>query len=182
MEEKARLRKEKKEKEKALKEKSKEKTDADGDAQIKEEDDNDDENSSALDPDDEISAAKVFNEKILKKAGLGDAPGDVIAHFSNMPLLVPRGKYSLDLYGNYVKFHGRTHNYKIMYENIVQLFQLPRVERDQMAILFQLSKHLTQGQTMHHFILMQIDTGLRNRYKINISPEELASKYDNNLE
>jgi structure-specific recognition protein 1 len=58
----------------------------------------------------------------LKKAGLGDAPGDVIAHFPNMPLLVPRGKYSLDLYGNYVKFHGRTHNYKIMYDNIVQLF------------------------------------------------------------
>jgi structure-specific recognition protein 1 len=26
---------------------------------------------------------------------------------------------------------------------------------------------------MHHFILMQIETGLRHRIKINISPEEL---------
>lgn len=104
-----------------LKQKSKANTDADGDAEIKDVEEEDD-NSSAQDPDDEITPAKVFNEQILQKAGLGDAPGDVIASFPNIPLLVPRGKYSLDLYGNYVKFHGRTHNYKIMYENIVQLF------------------------------------------------------------
>lgn len=106
------------------------------------------------DSEDEISPAKVFNEKIIQKAGLGQTAGDVIATFADIPLMVPRGKYSLDMFNSYVKFHGRTHNYKIMYENIVQIFQLPRIDSDHMVILFQLSKHFTQGQTMHHFILM----------------------------
>ena len=174
LEEKNRIKQEKKEEEKALKKKNGE----GGEDGAEEESDG----SSAEDTGDELTPAKVFNEKILKKAGLGDAPGDVIAHFPDMPLLVPRGKYSLDLYGNYVKFHGRTHNYKIMYENIVQLFELPRVDRDQMAILFQLSKHLTQGQTMHHFILLQVDTNRRDRIKVNLTPEELDQKYGNNIE
>lgn len=172
VEEKNKIKQEKKEAEDALKEKNGEGAG---------EDDGQDSEDSAADTEDELTAAKVFNEKILEKAGLGDSAGDVLAHFPDMPLLVPRGKYSLDLYGNYVKFHGRTHNYKIMYENIVQLFELPRVDRDQVAILFQLSKHLTQGQTMHHFILMQVDTN-RRRLKINLTPEELEQKYGNNLE
>lgn len=121
MEEKNRIKQEKKQAEKALKEKN-------GEGGEERAEDSDD--GSAQDTGDELTPAKVFNEKILKKAGLGDSPGDVIAHFPDMPLQVPRGKYSLDLYGNYVRFHGRTHNYKIMYENIVQLFELPRVDRD----------------------------------------------------
>ena len=51
-----------------------------------------------------------------------------------------------------------------------------------MAILFQLSKHLTQGQTMHHFILLQVDTNRRDRIKVNLTPEELEQKYGNNIE
>jgi len=43
----------------------------------------------------EITAAKLFNDQIIKKAGLGDQAGDMIAHFHDLPLMVPRGKYSL---------------------------------------------------------------------------------------
>ena len=64
----------------------------------------------------------VFNDQILKYAGLGDTMGELITSFSDIPLMVPRGKYSMDLYQNYVRFHGRTHDYKIMYKDISQLF------------------------------------------------------------
>jgi structure-specific recognition protein 1 len=64
----------------------------------------------------------AFNDMIIKHAGLGDALGEIIATFSDIPLMVPRGKYSMDMYQNYVRFHGRTHDYKIMYKDIVQLF------------------------------------------------------------
>jgi hypothetical protein len=46
-----------------------------------------------------------------------------------------------------------------MYKDIVQLFQLPKVDRDQTVILFQLSKPLNFGKTMHHFLLVQLDNG-----------------------
>lgn len=177
IEEKNKVKQEKKKQEKELKQKNDDGTIVEEPEQASDSDD-----SSAQDTGDELTPAKVFNEKILRKAGLGDSPGDVIAHFPDMPLLVPRGKYSLDLYAHYVKLHGRTHNYKIAYENIVQLFELPRPDRDQMAILFQLSKHLTQGQTMHHFILLQVDRTRQDRIKVNLTPEELEQKYGNNIE
>jgi structure-specific recognition protein 1 len=72
----------------------------------------------------------VFNDQILKFAGLGDSAGEIIASFHDLPLMVPRGKYTLDLLKSFAKFHGRTHDYKIMYKDIVKVFQLPRVDRD----------------------------------------------------
>ena len=68
--------------------------------------------------------------------------------------MVPRGKYTMDLYGSYVRFHGRSQQFKLMYKDIDQLIRLPRIERDQTMIMFALSKHLTFGQTMHHFLLI----------------------------
>ena len=70
----------------------------------------------------EITPAKVFNDKILKMAGLGDSAGDLVASFHDLPLQVPRGKYTLDMFTTYAKFHGRTHDYKIMYKDIQKVF------------------------------------------------------------
>jgi structure-specific recognition protein 1 len=66
--------------------------------------------------------------------------------------MVPRGKYTVEMYSNYAKFHGKTHDYKIMYKDIAKMFQLPRVDRNDMVLLFQLSKPLNMGLTMHQFI------------------------------
>ena len=63
--------------------------------------------------------------------------------------MVPRGKYTLEMYSNYAKFHGKTHDYKIMYKDIAKMFQLPRVDRNDMVLMFQLSKPLNMGLTMH---------------------------------
>ena len=71
---------------------------------------------------DEITPAKIFNDQILKFANLGDSAGEIIASFHDLPLMVPRGKYTLNMFSNYAKFHGRTHDYKIMYKDIVKMF------------------------------------------------------------
>lgn len=67
----------------------------------------------------EITPAKIFNQEILKFAGLGESGGDIIASFHDLPLIVPRGKYTLDMFSTFAKYHGRTHDYKIMYKDIV---------------------------------------------------------------
>ena len=84
---------------------------------------------------DETTPAKVFNDLIIKHANIGDTAGDIIASFHDLPLQVPRGKYTLDMFSNYARFHGRTHDYKIMYKDIVKVFQLPRIDRDQIVFL-----------------------------------------------
>jgi len=74
------------------------------------------------DSDEDITPAKLFNDKILKHASLGDGAGDVIASFQDMHLTVPRGKYTLNMYDHFAKFHGKTHDYKILYKDISRMF------------------------------------------------------------
>lgn len=134
------------------------------------------------DADEEITPAKVLNDQILKHAGLIDSAGDIIASFHGLPLQVPRGKYTLDMCETFAKFHGRTHDYKIMYKDILKVFQLPRIDRDQIVILIQLSKPLNQGQTMHHFIMIQLDQQGDEKIKINMSAEEMQKKYGGSVD
>jgi structure-specific recognition protein 1 len=70
------------------KEKPKKKSDGE---EVDEEDEEEDEEP-------EITPAKVLNDKIVKAAGLGEFAGDVIASLPDLPMLIPRGKYTLDLY------------------------------------------------------------------------------------
>jgi hypothetical protein len=37
-------------------------------------------------------------------------------------MIVPRGKYSMEMYEEYAKFHGKTNDYKIMYKDIKKVF------------------------------------------------------------
>ena len=66
----------------------------------------------------EMTPAKVLNDKIVKAAGLGEFAGDVIASLPDLPMIIPRGKYSLDFYSTFLKLHGRTHDYKILYKDV----------------------------------------------------------------
>mmetsp|Transcript_35722 Transcript_35722/g.54667 ORF Transcript_35722/g.54667 Transcript_35722/m.54667 type:complete len:177 (+) Transcript_35722:15-545(+) len=78
----------------------------------------------------EVTAAKILSDKIIKHAGLGEQAGEMICQFQDLPLIVPRGKYTFHLYKNYCKIHGSTHAYKIMYKDILKMFLLQKVDRD----------------------------------------------------
>jgi hypothetical protein len=46
------------------------------------------------------------------------------------------------MYDTYAKLHGKTHNYKILYKDIMKVFQLPRNDINKVDILIQLKKPL----------------------------------------
>jgi hypothetical protein len=46
----------------------------------------------------EVTPAKLFNDQILRRAGLGESAGEFIAQFEDLPLMVPRGKYTLQMF------------------------------------------------------------------------------------
>jgi len=76
---------------------------------------------------------------------IGEFAGEVIAQLSELNLLIPRGKYSLDLYTTFLKLHGRTHDYKIMYKDINKGFLLPKPDGVYMAYVIHLKSPLRQG-------------------------------------
>jgi structure-specific recognition protein 1 len=104
------------EEEEKKKEKAKKKVGEKGEKEEGEEDSEVEDDEEDEEP--EITPAKVLNDKIVKAAGLGEFAGDVIAALPDLPMLIPRGKYSLDLYSTFAKLHGRTHDYKILYKDI----------------------------------------------------------------
>jgi structure-specific recognition protein 1 len=86
----------------------------------------------------ELTAAKILNEKIIKAAGLGEFAGEMIATLPDLPMVIPRGKYSFDMYADFVKLHGKTNDYKIMYKDIHKCFLLPKPDDQQIAYVLAL--------------------------------------------
>ena len=74
----------------------------------------------------EITPAQVLNDKIVKAAGLGEFAGEIIAQLPDVPMLVPRGKYSIQFYSTFAKIHGRTNDFKVMFKDISKGFLLPK--------------------------------------------------------
>jgi len=70
--------------------------------------------------------ADILNELILSKANLTQKASDIIVKFSDLPFIVPRGKYNCDLYLNSLRMHGPTFNHIIQYKNISKAFLLSK--------------------------------------------------------
>lgn len=123
-----------------------------------------------------------MNDKIVKAAGLGEFAGDVIASLTDLPLIIPRGKYTLDLYSNFAKLHGRTHDYKILYKDIIKGFLLPKPDGIHMAFVLHLKSPLRLGQTIHHFIALQFEREKEEKIKINLSADQIKASYGDRLQ
>ena len=54
----------------------------------------------------------------------------MIATLADIPFQVPRAKYTMDFYVSYVRFHGKSNDFKMMYKDISEVIKLPRNERD----------------------------------------------------
>ena len=50
-------------------------------------------------------------------------------------MAVPRGKYSIDMFQNFMRLHGKTHNYKVMYKNVSKAFLLPSPDQVHVALV-----------------------------------------------
>jgi len=78
-------------------------------------------NSSML-----ISSASIFHTKVTDKANVVSNLGGGIVKFTNMQILIPRGRYDVEMFPSFMKLHGKTYDYKILYSSISRLFLLPR--------------------------------------------------------
>lgn len=104
-----------------------------------------------------------------------------MAKFDDMQLLVPRGKYSFNMYSNYLKIHGKTHDYKILYKDINRAFLLPRPDGVHMNYIVSLKSPLRQGQTQHQYLVLQFKSDREEKIKLNMSAEEIKTKYGEEL-
>lgn len=128
-----------------------------------------------------MTAAKLFDAKIHKRANIGEFAGAVLASLPDLPLVVPRGVYSLDFYASFAKLHGKTHDYKLQFTDIAKVFLLPKPDGAHMAYLLQLATPLRTGSQLQHFLVLNLQLEREVRVKIKLSPEEMAARYGGGL-
>lgn len=79
-----------------------------------------------------------LNQLIIAKANIQNVSGDSIVSINDVPLQVPRGKYTVDIYEQFIKFHGSTFNYKIESKHIEKAFLLPKPDDVHMVFVLSL--------------------------------------------
>lgn len=130
----------------------------------------------------EMTAAKLLDLKINQKTNLSQTSGAVVASLPDLPMLIPRGNYSLDFYSNFCKLHGKTYDYKIMFKDINRIFMLQKPDGQNIVYLLQLDQPLRQGLTIHNFIAMSFNVERQAKVRLNLKEDEIKAKYGDGLQ
>jgi len=110
------------------------------------------------------SAAQMLQKKVMKSAGLASVTGDLIAEFDEKSsmFLAPRGRYAIEMYGNYMRLAGKTNEFKVSYSSIARFSYLPKpnplkAEVDRFCIVISLDDPVKSGQQRHAHLVLQVD-------------------------
>ena len=68
----------------------------------------------------------------------------------------PRGKYAVEMYKTYMRMHGKTYDYKIMYKDFEKFFLLQKPDRHHCAFVMSLAVPIRQGQQRYQHLVMQM--------------------------
>ncbi|CDJ60363.1 structure specific recognition protein I, putative [Eimeria maxima] len=122
------------------------------------------------------SHLQSLKEKLVKKSGVAETKMESIALLNDVPLLVPRGRYEIDIGRRALKFHGKSYDYTILYTNINRMFLVPRPNSPHVNFILSLDNAMRQGQTSYPFVVMQFDSENVTSVEVNLEEAELKEK------
>lgn len=128
----------------------------------------------------EENAKKIY-EKVKARADTSAFAGESLCSFSHMGVTVPRGRYDVDMYANYIKLRGKAVDFKILYTSITRLFLLPKPDNIIVSFVMSLDPPIRQGNTMYPHLVFQFDTEEKARVDLPLSAQELQEKYKGKL-
>ena len=112
---------------------------------------------------------------IKEKANLDKHIGELICTLENLPLVVPRGKYTVDLYQNKMRLDGTTFNYIIDYKNIKKAFLLPMNDDLHHSLVLGFDQPLRQGTTSYHYIIFNFKALEEYEVELKLTEEQLKT-------
>eukprot|EP00054_Salpingoeca_dolichothecata_P037358 m.10670 g.10670 ORF g.10670 m.10670 type:complete len:874 (+) comp7463_c0_seq1:108-2729(+) len=124
------------------------------------------------------SRAEQVVEKVLAKADIVQITGDAIASFPEMPCLTPRGRYEIELFRTFFRTHGKTYDYKILYESVRRLFLLPKPDQRHVYFVVHLDPPIRQGQTRYPLLVFQFPKEDETTVTLNLDGEEHENKLE----
>lgn len=138
--------------------------------------------SGASDAEEEKNAVTLFYDTLMEKAEIGESAGDTIATFLDVLHLTPRGRFDIDMYDSSFRLRGKTYDYKIQYDAIKKFMVLPKPDDMHVMLCVGLDPPLRQGQTRYPFVVMQFKRDEEVTLDLNLTEEELESRYKDKLQ
>ncbi len=131
----------------------------------------------------EEDRANTLFEAIKAATDLDQVTGEILAELPEMPCIVPRGRYGLEMASSYLRLHGKSYDYKISYSNIIKLFMVPKADDMHVLFVLNLDPPIRQGQTRYPFIVFQFDKDEILELDLkNLTEQTIAGKYDGKLQ
>ncbi|GJD08708.1 FACT complex subunit SSRP1 [Galdieria sulphuraria] len=125
----------------------------------------------------ESHAADLY--KGILKSAESSFTGESLINFVDMPLLVPRGRYEVDLYPNHLKLHGKSFDYKILYTAVTRMFLLPKPDEAHITFVVSLDPPVRQGNTLYPHLVFQFQKDEEVDAEFALTENELKSRYPN---
>jgi len=86
------------------------------------------------------------------------------------------------MYEKSFRLRGKTYDYKVQYDSVKKVFQLPKPDDIHTLLVLGLDPPLRQGQTKYPFIVMQFKRDEDIDLDVNVSEEDLAARYKDKLQ
>ncbi|KAL1523516.1 hypothetical protein AB1Y20_018453 [Prymnesium parvum] len=128
-----------------------------------------------------VTRVEAFVNEI-KEQGYLEQAGTALASFEDVPIQVPRGRWEIEMFDRYMKLHGKTYDYKVLYTNVNSIYLLPKPDGYHMALCITLEHALRQGQTAYPHVVMQLPRDQPLSVTINLSEAEISERFDDKLE
>ncbi len=129
----------------------------------------------------EADSCDSLTKEISERTEFRGSSVDPLVTLYDLPMIVPRGKYSLDMFQTFMRLHGKTHNYKIMYKNVTKAFLLPKPDGIHIAMVIGLEAPIRQGNTVYPFVVMQFSKDAQESVTINMPAEEIKKNFGDEL-
>ncbi|PVU89382.1 hypothetical protein BB561_005384 [Smittium simulii] len=155
----------------------------DADSKNKNDSGDSDNNSDDQNPtEQEMSAAQVFYETVKSKADIGQITDKSIVTFNEILCLTPRGRYTIDMFKNFLRLRGKTYDYKILYEHILKLFLVTKPDNMHVLFIMYLSPPIRQGQTRYPYLVFQFLKDQEKDVSLNLSQSDLSESITEKLQ
>lgn len=122
---------------------------------------------------DELPASKKVYD-ILKSYTIDVGAGDSIASFDSVGVLLPRGRFDIEMYPASFHLLGQAHDFRVQYQSILRIFILPRANAPQTVVAIALDPPLRRGQTTYTMVLCQFHNDEEMTIDLQLTDESLA--------
>ncbi|KAK2196927.1 bifunctional SSRP1 domain/Domain of unknown function DUF1747/Structure-specific recognition protein/SSRP1 domain superfamily/PH-like domain superfamily/FACT complex subunit POB3-like [Babesia duncani] len=115
-----------------------------------------------------------IKQSFLLKAGLDETKSDTITLITDVPLIVPRGRYEIEFTKRGIKLHGKSYDYTMLFGNISRMFLVPKPNSPHVMFIIGLEQAMRQGQTRYPYLVLQFEVEEEIELDLNLEPAEAA--------